>query len=514
MVVKYMVVVIAVWASIGAAIADSQPLLPFRFDQPVMLCEFNPVKTEIPRFDEPQCRSAELVDIDPQNTSLWVSIEFDRPAQWPALSAPYGMFLFGKSASEVYLNEQLLGRNGFPGSAQNEAPGKMDAVFHVPSELLREQGNKLVMHLSGHHSLVTLGYPIHVIGFGQFGDTREHVQHLSRYGLVLLGAFVIGAIYFLFLSLGPRTKTVHRLFAALCCLAALQMGAELSRGLTHYTYHWHDLRLLAVTGLSFMFGTLLLAYSAYKVSQQHYLHWLYVGILLTIVTIIFLPGFDAKTTAGIFVPLVVSLGQILVYWRRHSDQRLRTWFWVQLLAAITIVISSAAFHEIIYFSLIACLLCYLFVQQAREHREQQQQLWDDESTIAKLEYKLAEKAQRSSPSKLILKSAGKTDVISTEEIAFCRASGDYVEIHLLNKSEKLFSGSLKQLEMDLPPTFLKVHRSYLVNLDEVVSLTGKAQTDTSENVLYLTNQTTVPVSRRLLPLVRDSLNQSTILSGS
>lgn len=511
---NFIVGVLLFWLSINAAVAEPQPLLPFGFNQPVTICEFESIRAAPPTFSEPECSNTKMIDVDPQHSTLWVSIQFDRLPQWSLLPEPLGLFLFGKAASQVYLNGELLGSNGAPGDARSEVAGRMDTVFHVPSNLLRAENNHLILYLSGHHSIVELGYPIHFVGLGQFGDTREHVQKLSRYGLVLLGAFVIGGIYFLFLSWGAQAKAVHRLFAMLCCIAALQLGIELSRGLFNYPYPWHDLRLLLVTGFSFSFGTLLLGYCAYKVAQQHYLHWLYAGIILTIVTIILIPGFDAKTTAGIFIPLLVSLIQIVVYWRRHNYRRLVSWFWVQLTAAITIVVSAAAFHEIIYFSLIALLLCYLFVYQAREHREQQLQLRLDESTISKLEYKLAEKAQSAAPSKLVISSAGKTDIVSTRDIAFCKAAGDYVEVHLLDHTVKLFSGSLKQLEGQLPVTFLKVHRSYVVNLDEIESLVVRNHAETRENVLQLTNQGVVPVSRRLLPMVRDSLKQSVTIVSS
>lgn len=494
----------------ASASAAPQPLLSISHHQSAVICEFAEPTYKIPEFNEPECRTAKLMDVDPQNKALWVSLKFDRPKHWEVLHKPYGLFVFAKASSELYLNGEWLGRNGIPAYDDSEVMGRMDTVFSLPADLVKDKDNMLVMHLSGQHSIVKLGYPVHFIGFAQYGDTRDYVQMLSQYGLILLGAFILGSIYFFILSFGNQTKSIHRLFAALCCLASLQLGTELSRGLIHYSYIWHDIRLITVTFLSFLFGTSLLAYSSYKVAQKHYLHWLYAGMLLTIVAIILAPGFDAKTTAGIFIPLVVSLVQLISYWRRHSDRRILTWFWVQLTIAVTIVISAATFHEIIHFMLVGGLLCYLFVQQARDHREQQQQLSLDQSTIAKLEYKLAENAQSQSPAKLAITVAGTTEMVSTNDIAYCKASGDYVEVHLTQGGETLYSGTLKQLEGLLPATFLKVHRSYLVNLNEVLALTAKHQTEKAENVLRLTNEQYVPVSRRLLPIVKDSLKQAAV----
>nr|WP_196139578.1 LytTR family DNA-binding domain-containing protein [Aliikangiella sp. G2MR2-5] len=88
------------------------------------------------------------------------------------------------------------------------------------------------------------------------------------------------------------------------------------------------------------------------------------------------------------------------------------------------------------------------------------------------------------------------------DIFYCKASGDYVELYLKDKQMKLFSGSLKKLESELPSTFLRVHRSYLVNLDQVQSLISEA----GGGNLIMSNDEQVPVSRRLMPSVRSAVS--------
>lgn len=62
----------------------------------------------------------------------------------------------------------------------------------------------------------------------------------------------------------------------------------------------------------------------------------------------------------------------------------------------------------------------------------------------------------------------------------------------------------QQLELALPSIFVKTHRSYLTNLNEVVSL----ESDNNQSNLKLTNGASVPVSRRLVPSVRATLKAS------
>jgi two-component system, LytTR family, response regulator len=58
--------------------------------------------------------------------------------------------------------------------------------------------------------------------------------------------------------------------------------------------------------------------------------------------------------------------------------------------------------------------------------------------------------------------------ILIEEIIACEADGTYTCIHLNNSSKILVSKSLKDYEVSLAPyNFLRVHNSYLINMNEV-----------------------------------------------
>ena len=60
-------------------------------------------------------------------------------------------------------------------------------------------------------------------------------------------------------------------------------------------------------------------------------------------------------------------------------------------------------------------------------------------------------------------------LIKLEKIRYIKAAGDYTEIHLGNRRQLLVLRSLKRWEEDLPANhFLRIHRSYIVNLNHVV----------------------------------------------
>ena len=67
------------------------------------------------------------------------------------------------------------------------------------------------------------------------------------------------------------------------------------------------------------------------------------------------------------------------------------------------------------------------------------------------------------------------EVINTSDILYCKADDNYTEIYLNNNKKKLVSKTLKYFEEALSnSSFARVHKSYLVNVNEVVKyLKGK-----------------------------------------
>ncbi|GGI56589.1 LytR/AlgR family response regulator transcription factor [Winogradskyella haliclonae] len=67
------------------------------------------------------------------------------------------------------------------------------------------------------------------------------------------------------------------------------------------------------------------------------------------------------------------------------------------------------------------------------------------------------------------------EVLETNNILYCKADDNYTEIFLKNNKKKLVSKTLKYIEEALSAAnFARVHKSYLVNVDEIVKyLKGK-----------------------------------------
>lgn len=87
--------------------------------------------------------------------------------------------------------------------------------------------------------------------------------------------------------------------------------------------------------------------------------------------------------------------------------------------------------------------------------------------------------------------------IDINTIVYLEAMQDYVKIHLTTKSFILTLSTLKGILSKLPPLhFIQVHRSYVISLSQVISVSqGKVQLSTAE----------VPVSKRHITLLKSFL---------
>jgi len=78
--------------------------------------------------------------------------------------------------------------------------------------------------------------------------------------------------------------------------------------------------------------------------------------------------------------------------------------------------------------------------------------------------------ERKYSERLIVKSSGRVFFVRTEEIDWVEASGNYVKIHTKSDAH-LLRESMKNMESKLDPkTFVRIHRSAIVNIDHIKEL--------------------------------------------
>ena len=91
-----------------------------------------------------------------------------------------------------------------------------------------------------------------------------------------------------------------------------------------------------------------------------------------------------------------------------------------------------------------------------------------------------------------MRGVGRIDLIPVSEVAYVEAAGSYAELVLRDGTRRVHDKSLDRLLAVLPPAFERVHRSFLLRIDEVVRLTVRAG---SRYTAVLASGEEIPVGR-------------------
>ncbi len=486
---------------VGASDGFANPLGDLEPRQAIV-CPANPSDSAPPDFTDSSCERVAVNQIDAQGRLIWAATNVETSPEFLASGAPAGVFISTKASSEVYLNGTLIGANGVPAATKRgENPGRMDAVIFAPRDLLRVGRNDVVLKMSAHHGYLRLEYPTHYISLGAYGEPSREILRYYWPSLIPFGALILGVVYFGVCAMRGEAVKRSLILCAISISAAGQLLSEISRGLFSYAYPVQDIRLLLITAFSAGFGLCLAAHIFGKFAPNRRLPALGLSLALIAITIPFVPGFDAKAVTALLIPTIASALAVALWTFQKKPQA--AWYLLALAAFIMIILSlPGQFLDTIFFYTVAALILFLLVEQAVSLAREKTLRRLEESRTERLELALEQAKQKSTAQKLKLTNGKKTDYIEISQIVHCKGAGDYAEIILGDGSQLLHSASLGDLEASLPSSFLRVHRSYIVNTNFVQSLTRESS---GVGVLLLTTGDQVPVSRRILPKVRNAL---------
>lgn len=93
---------------------------------------------------------------------------------------------------------------------------------------------------------------------------------------------------------------------------------------------------------------------------------------------------------------------------------------------------------------------------------------------------------------LAVKKAGNLCLIDIDNLLYIKGAGIYSELHLKNGKQELHDKSLDMLEQLLPASFERIHRSYIIPLEEVDKIIVESG---SKYNLLLKNGELLPVGR-------------------
>jgi len=119
-----------------------------------------------------------------------------------------------------------------------------------------------------------------------------------------------------------------------------------------------------------------------------------------------------------------------------------------------------------------------------------------EKVISK-QKQLNEMVNLSAQRELYVKTDGRLVRVDYNDVLYFENAGDYVKV-ITTKGNHIIYGALKAIDEKLVhPRFLKVHRSFIINLDKVV--------DIEDNSIVIADKV-IPISRAHKPILMKSLN--------
>ncbi len=117
----------------------------------------------------------------------------------------------------------------------------------------------------------------------------------------------------------------------------------------------------------------------------------------------------------------------------------------------------------------------------------------NEDRLAKACQRITKKQEKKNPLKfLAIKKKGKHLLVKSEDILFIKGAGIYTEIFLKNATREIHSKSLESLNMILPPNFERIHKSFLVDMNQAKGIISEPG---SKYSLELKNGEILPVGR-------------------
>jgi DNA-binding LytR/AlgR family response regulator len=460
---------------------------------PLRVCDGSAPNGAEPTFDDSSCPSVGVVDLDPQGRYLWVRQWVDPPPPQPINHRPPVLRLSAMAASEVYWNGRLIGRNGEPGATrEEERPGRIDANFNIPEALVRPGPNLLAVRMSGHRGGLRVGRPVHAFFVAPGADTRH--AELARYApaLVSLGVLLAAAFYFSALWWSQRRDRPSLLLASAALAGAVQLIAEVIRPLGAYPYPLHLVRMAVIVLSATVFG-LLLAFTADRFAPDRRRGALWAAAAACVLAVVLTPGFDIKAT--VVVLLCAVLGAALALEGLRAG---RTGARVALagLAAfpLGVAVGAPLFLDLTYPIALATLVMLLFASEVIARRRDQHEREAARTRAARLELELLKRHLK----RLVVNERGRRRLVDLGDIVMVKGADDYADLRLSDGTSCLHDESLTSLAARLPAPFLRVHRSIIVNLDQVQ---GVRRRSGGGHELALAGGTFVPIGRSYLKAV-------------
>lgn len=312
-------------------------------------------------------------ELPAQPQHLWIRSDLQLEPRHLPTGAPFGVRVSGMASCETRWDGHLLQGLGRPAPrAEDEIPGPISQVLHVPDHLATAGAHRLTLRCSHHHRGFTPSYGYWRLTAGHYGRLLEGERAVSWSALTTLSGMLVVGIYYLVLFVLDRRRRPYLLLSVFSWTAAGMVVAEAWRNVVGYTYDWHIVRLRCVAVLAWGVGCLLLLFLSDQFSVGK--SWrLRLAVLLTVsVPIVTFAAWDGKIVGSLLTALVWALLTCGGAWRRKRDGASAAALGVGACLAILLWNPWSFVDRNLYLGL-GLLLILLMASHARHLRAEQRQ---------------------------------------------------------------------------------------------------------------------------------------------
>ncbi len=421
-----------------------------------------------PEFDDSHWLTVDLSQLPETDQVFWIRTPL-MPVVNQLNKPPYALFLSGLFSADVYLNGKLIFQKGHIDA--DDKAGPIDSAIYIPDDVLLSDSPLLSMRVSTQKSGYTANSPFHVIGLAEFNaDARRELRYYAL-PLILSSAFLMLAFQFFKMARSGGTPDLN--FLALASVfTLLQLLSEVSRSFVSYPYDWHLYRSFLIWGFNCLSMACLLFWfiRRQKISKK----WAYISLLGLSIASYLVTGFDIKTSMvikGISVVLVVA-----PMIKRPPRIDLMVVAAVLLaLSWLTIDIFSTAWLLDVGFY--ACFMVFLtfgwwWITSGKQSSDSQPEPSNGETHLT-------------------IKDIGKITKIAVKDVLYIKAEGNFSEVMTQDGHTHLHHLRLGQIMENPPEGFLRIHRSFAINMNHVSAL----KTQVGSRYFAVINDQLIPISR-------------------
>jgi len=404
---------------------------------------------------------------------LRFEVNIDESPHW---QKPVGLRIGGPFSAEVFWDGEPIGNKGKVGTdSDTETPGPIDFVAFIPQRLLGQGKHQVEVHLSTHHLWMRDDSVFHFIQLGPYRDNGRRELRYYAAPLIILSALLL--LSFQSLRIGRSAgNPLHIGLGLFGFSISLLLMSEVSRAVVNYPYHFHELRGIAGWSSNILAG-LALIFTAYKTLPGRLSKSILVaGFVLFIASHFMKMSSGDMRLAMDFILLALGpsfAGAALMFQRNIHYVSGFSLFW--LACVFSNHLSTGLFLDSFQF-----LAALILIGGAW--------LW----LYVKREIPASETKDESVSNCFEIRNAGTVTKIDTQICFGLKGEGNYTTLLLEDGKTLLHQNGLGAIMETNPAGFVRIHKSYAVNLRWVKQLKTAPG---SKYWIELTNGETLPVSR-------------------